>query len=258
MRHCFVAGSIIQFVLPALRVKRGEFLHRCGFAAGQARPVRQESARQASMAHAHLTGLVHSRVSTARWPRFCTRTRISRGSSQRVMVRGLPSRTSFFPHGKPDEAAAVRELFDDARLDLRARAKQKVAAGPLARIQRQRRERRAAAQPVGEQERALGPIRLRSGHPQRRQQFDGERPFGLPAAPDGRGQRIVQPEFDQHAGGDFCKRRAPSAAAGLARAVALICGLLVWRNCVPSKAASRARRHRRFSSHPRGAAAPGA
>ena len=66
----------------------------------------------------------------------------------------------------------------------------------------------APVQTIGQQERLGG---------QRGQQFQGQRPLGLTAPPDGRGQGMMQAQFEQHAGGELGKGGATAAAPGLAR-----------------------------------------
>jgi hypothetical protein len=63
-------------------------------------------------------------------------------------------------------------------------------------------------QAVGQQQRLGGPLG---------QQLQRQGPFRLAAPADGRGQGMMQAQFEQHAGGDFGEGGPPAPAFGLAR-----------------------------------------
>ena len=85
-------------------------------------------------------------------------------------------------------------------------AKHEMTANPLARGPRVDDERRHAIQTIAEQQHASGQLRHQPAR---------EFPFGLALPPDAGGQRIVQAQFQQHAGRDLGKRGAPATGAGL-------------------------------------------
>src|SRR6266850_2435432 len=109
------------------------------------------------------------------------------------------------PHGEADEPTAVGESLDQAGLDRPRGPQQEMAAHTPARGVRHPRKGDDAIQTIAQQQ---GPLR------QLRQQPLGQRPLRFALAADRRGQRIVQPDFQQDRGRDLGERRAATARVG--------------------------------------------
>ena len=144
--------------------------------------------------------LVHKRSSCGRAPGRPTRTRISRTSSHWRMRSGRPRAEA--PRG-PGECH--REPSDQARFGRSGGAQQEVTPDPFAGGERVHDKGRHPIQAIAQQQRALGQLRQQ---PQRQGPFR----FALPA--DRRGQRIVQPHFQQDRRGELGEGRAAAARPG--------------------------------------------
>ena len=101
-----------------------------------------------------------------------------------------------------DQARAIGQAFEDARLGRSRCAQQEVAAHTGARGPRVRHKRCHPIQPIAEQQRSLGQVR---------QQALGQGPFRFAVPPDGGRERIVQAHFQQDRGRHLGEGRAPAA-----------------------------------------------
>ena len=135
---------VIQFVLPALRVEPGEFACRGLRRLEQARP-------QPQLLRA-VTGPPDPHANLAQTQPACDL-----------------SRPGLVAQGHLDQPAAVLVAPQGTRLEVAARAKEKMAAHARARRQRLGGKGRAAVQPIGQQQRACRQPRQKPSASRRRQ-----------------------------------------------------------------------------------------